>query len=150
MPNETIRWCCTFVVVRVQSSLAEHASRHLCFTTRESLFWVTFQTSAASISSKAAFCYATIDVAMQCKSGALVERWSLPPTPCDAFAQVAQDDLSFLPFGCDDVDFPNRHSHADLRNHSTVSDDAPCCTASAVSLPLARLNRNSCTCRVTV
>ncbi|DBA91273.1 TPA: mitogen-activated protein kinase tyrosine protein phosphatase sdp1 [Trebouxia sp. C0005] len=53
--------------------------------------------------------------ALQCKSGALVERWSLPPTPCDAFAQVAQDDLSFLPFGCDDVDFPNRHSHADLR-----------------------------------
>lgn len=49
--------------------------------------------------------------AVQCKSGALVERWSLPPTPCDAFAQ------DFLPFGCDvdDGEFPNRHSHSDLR-----------------------------------
>ncbi|DBB13322.1 TPA: mitogen-activated protein kinase tyrosine protein phosphatase sdp1, variant 2 [Trebouxia sp. C0006] len=50
---------------------------------------------------------------MQCQSGALVERWSLPPTPCDAFAQVAQDD--FLPFCCDDVDFPIRQPHSDLR-----------------------------------
>ncbi|DBA78003.1 TPA: hypothetical protein ACH3X1_009095 [Trebouxia sp. C0004] len=48
--------------------------------------------------------------AVQCKSGTLVERWSLPPTPCDAFAQ---EDL--LPFGCDDLDFPSRHSHLDLR-----------------------------------
>ncbi|KAL0054223.1 hypothetical protein WJX82_005720 [Trebouxia sp. C0006] len=51
--------------------------------------------------------------AVQCQSGALVERWSLPPTPCDAFAQVAQDD--FLPFCCDDVDFPIRQPHSDLR-----------------------------------
>ncbi len=51
---------------------------------------------------------------MQCQSGALVERWSLPATPCDAFAQVAHDD--FLPFCCDDVEFPTRQSHSDLRN----------------------------------
>lgn len=47
--------------------------------------------------------------AVQCKSGAFVERWSPPPTPCDAFAQ------DFLPFDCDDVDYPSRHSLLDLR-----------------------------------
>ncbi|KAL0018857.1 hypothetical protein WJX79_010707 [Trebouxia sp. C0005] len=74
--------------------------------------------------------------ALQCKSGALVERWSLPPTPCDAFAQVAQDDLSFLPFGCDDVDFPNRHSHADLRlqcDHIHVRHPTGSCSGHAPS-----------------
>lgn len=103
---------------------------------RESLFWVTFQTSAASVSCKAAFCCAIIDDAMQCQSGALVERWSLPPTPCDAFAQVAQDD--FLPFCCDDVDFPIRQPHSDLSNHFLCTRRPPPAVLPALSQCLSQ------------
>ena len=65
---------------------------------------------------------------MQCKSGALVERWSLPPTPCDAFAQE-----DFLPFDCDDVDFPRRHSHPDQRNHFLFTRRPPPAALPALS-----------------
>ncbi len=68
---------------------------------------------------------------MQFQSGALVEGWSLPPTPCDAFAQVAQDD--FLQFCCDDVDYPTRQSHLDLSNHFLCTRRPPPAVLPALS-----------------